>query len=87
MAGAVAPVVGALAPVTGIAAPLLANGASLLAPGAVGVPTIPGLPIPLPTTVALPQDLVCEGTGWSATAPDGGAPALGPAAEPRRGDW
>ncbi|HEX5144969.1 MAG TPA: hypothetical protein VFW21_13980 [Mycobacterium sp.] len=86
--GAMAPVLGALAPVTGLAAPLLGGGSSMLAPAAIGVPTVPGLPLPLPTTVSMPSDLVCSGTGWSATAPHEGAPAPGHgAAEPRRGDW
>jgi len=76
-----------MAPVTGIAAPLLANGASLLAPGAVGIPTIAGLPLPLPTTVSMPQDLVCSGTGWSVNTPEAAPAPAGHVADPRRGDW
>jgi hypothetical protein len=65
----------------------MATGASMLAPGAVGIPTIPGLPIPMPTTVSMPQDLLCAGTGWSATDPAAGPDAAPHAPEARRGDW
>jgi hypothetical protein len=77
---------GALAPVAGVATPVLADGASLLMPGVLSLPTVPGLPIPLPTQVGLPQDLICAGTGWSATTPSE-VPHAAPPAEARRGDW
>lgn len=36
-------------------------------PPPIAIPSVPGLPV-LPTELALPHDLVCAGTAWSASA-------------------
>jgi hypothetical protein len=52
--------------------PSLAQGvATLLSPPQITLPGIPGFSVPLPKTISAPSDLLCIGTGWSATA--GGA--------------
>jgi len=72
--------------------PTLAQGvATLLSPPQFTIPGIPGLGIPLPTTISGPHDLLCTGTGWSATKAGAasGAPAgavLG-ADLPKAGRW
>jgi collagen type IV alpha len=58
--------------------PAMAQGvATLLSPPQVTIPGIPGFGIPLPSTISMPRDLLCVGTGWSATKSDiaSGAPA------------
>ncbi|GAY19459.1 hypothetical protein MSZK_61850 [Mycobacterium sp. shizuoka-1] len=51
--------------------------ATLLSPPQLTIPGIPGFGIPLPSTISGPRDLLCVGTGWSASASgiDSGAPA------------
>ena len=72
--------------------PTLAQGvATLLSPPQITIPGIPGFGIPLPTTISAPHDLLCVGTGWSATKAGtvSGAPAgavLG-ADLPKAGRW
>ena len=58
--------------------PAVAQGvATLLSPPQLTIPGIPGLGIPLPTTISAPHDLLCADTGWSASKPgaDSAAPA------------
>ncbi|MCV7070706.1 hypothetical protein H7H73_09890, partial [Mycobacterium rufum] len=51
--------------------PLLATGVSnLIAPSPLNLPSIPGLPVPLPNQIPVPSDLLCVGTDWSATQGD-----------------
>jgi hypothetical protein len=74
------------------AIPTIAQGvATLLSPPQLTIPGIPGFGIPLPTTISAPHDLLCVGTGWSATKAGvaSGAPAgavLG-ADLPKAGRW
>jgi hypothetical protein len=78
--------------------PLLASGVSnLIAPSPVNLPTIPGLPVPLPNQLPVPSDLLCAGTDWSATQGDSATagpnadvprvPVSGPAPATDRRDW
>ncbi len=61
-------------------APLAATGLSnLVSPPSLTIPSIPGLPVPLPNTVPVPSDLLCVGTDWSAS--QGDSAATPPAAE------
>ncbi len=54
--------------------PLLATGVSnLIAPSPLNLPSIPGLPVPLPNEIPVPSDLLCVGTDWSATQGDSAA--------------
>jgi hypothetical protein len=55
-------------------------------PAALPVPSVPGLPVPLPQTVSLPHDLICEGTAWSASKSNAHPPTVGRALANRR-DW
>jgi hypothetical protein len=57
--------------------PTLAQGvATLLSPPQLTIPGIPGIGIPLPTTISTPHDLICAATGWSADRTTGnGVPA------------
>jgi hypothetical protein len=59
--------------------------ASML-PSALPLPSVPGLPVPLPQAVSLPHDLICAGTAWSAlkSGAGGAAPVK---AEVGRRDW
>lgn len=58
--------------------PLAATGLSnLIAPPPLNIPSIPGLPVPLPNEIPVPSDLLCIGTDWSASQGD---PAAAPAA-------
>lgn len=74
---------------------MLASAPAVLAatpPPPLALPTVPGLPVTLPSEISLPTDLVCEGTAWSATAPEGqpGAPSGSPTPGTRgagRTDW
>jgi hypothetical protein len=51
--------------------PLAATGLSnLVSPPSLTIPSIPGLPVPLPNEVPVPSDLLCVGTDWSATQGD-----------------
>jgi hypothetical protein len=51
--------------------PLAATGLSnLINPPSLTIPSIPGMPIPLPSTVPVPSDLLCVGTDWSASQGD-----------------
>ncbi len=51
--------------------PLLATGVSnLISPSPLNLPSIPGLPVPLPNEIPVPSDLLCVGTDWSATQGD-----------------
>ncbi len=51
--------------------PLLATGVSnLVSPSPLNLPSIPGLPVPLPSEIPVPSDLLCVGTDWSATQGD-----------------
>ncbi|MGE3658801.1 MAG: hypothetical protein AB7G47_18740 [Mycolicibacterium sp.] len=61
------------APLTPLAATGLSN---LVAPPSLTVPSIPGLPVPLPSEIPMPTDLICVDTAWSASQGDStGAPA------------
>ena len=66
--------------------PLLATGVSnLIAPSPLNLPSIPGMPFPLPNEIPVPSDLLCAGTDWSATQADSAAPgpvAVDPARQP-----
>ncbi|WP_218014541.1 hypothetical protein [Mycolicibacterium palauense] len=58
-----------LPPETAVLAPLLGTGTSALLPWpGLDLPGVPGLPIPTPSYVGLPRDLVCEETAWSLQA-------------------
>ncbi|MCV7073159.1 hypothetical protein H7H73_25355 [Mycobacterium rufum] len=49
--------------------------------------SVPGLPL-LPATLPVPQDLVCEGTAWSATTGQDGSDGGGvPPGERRTDAW
>lgn len=51
--------------------PLAATGLSnLIAPPPLNIPSIPGLPVPLPNEIPMPSDLLCIGTDWSASQAD-----------------
>mgnify|MGYP007088732256 FL=1 len=78
--------------------PLAATGLSnLINPPSLTIPSIPGMPIPLPNTVPVPSDLLCVGTDWSASQgdsatspPSADAPrpvVTGPAAGQGRDRW
>jgi hypothetical protein len=68
--------VGAPAPPSPLT-PLAATGLSnLIAPPPLSIPSIPGLPVPLPNEIPVPTDLLCLGTDWSASEGD---PAAAPA--------
>jgi hypothetical protein len=55
-------------------APLAATGLSnLISPPSLTIPSIPGLPIPLPSELPVPSDLLCVGTDWSASQGDSAA--------------
>jgi hypothetical protein len=55
--------------------PLLATGVSnLIAPSPLNLPSIPGMPFPLPNEIPVPSDLLCVGTDWSATQGDSATP-------------
>ncbi|WP_347133446.1 hypothetical protein [Mycobacterium sp. DL] len=57
--------------------PLAATGLSnLIAPPPLNIPSIPGLPVPLPNEIPVPSDLLCIGTDWSASQGDSAAPAV-----------
>jgi hypothetical protein len=54
--------------------PLAATGLSnLIAPTPLNIPSIPGLPVPLPNALPVPSDLLCVGTDWSASQGDSAA--------------
>jgi hypothetical protein len=56
--------------------PTLAQGvATLLSPPQLTIPSIPGIGIPLPSTISAPHDLLCAATGWSADKTGSGLPA------------
>jgi len=59
-----------------------------MVPSALPVPSVPGIPVPLPQAVSLPHDFICAGTAWSASksTPSAGAVAPGKAVVSRR-DW
>jgi hypothetical protein len=57
---------------TPLAATSLSN---LIAPPSLTIPSIPGLPVPLPNELPVPSDLLCAGTDWSASQGD---PAVTP---------
>ena len=63
-------------------APRIAAGPTL------NLPTVSGLPVPLPSELSMPHDLVCAGLGWSATQQSGGTQpaAFGQQPDARR-DW
>ncbi|GJF10103.1 hypothetical protein NGTWS1803_16330 [Mycolicibacterium cyprinidarum] len=51
--------------------PLAATGLSnLVSPQPLTIPSIPGLPVPLPSEIPVPTDLLCVGTNWSASQGD-----------------
>lgn len=58
--------------------PLAATGLSnLIAPPSLNIPSIPGLPVPLPNEIPTPSDLLCVGTDWSVSQGDSAtAPAV-----------
>jgi collagen type IV alpha len=59
-----------------------------MVPSPLPVPSVPGLPVPLPQAVSLPHDFICAGTAWSASksTPNADAVAPGKAVVGRR-DW
>ncbi len=60
--------------------PLLATGVSnLIAPSPLNLPSIPGLPVPLPNQIPVPSDLLCAGTDWAAS--QGGGAVHAPTAD------
>ncbi|WP_240431028.1 hypothetical protein [Mycobacterium kyogaense] len=60
--------------------PLLATGVSnLISPSPLNLPSIPGMPVPLPNEIPVPSDLLCAGTDWSAS--QGGGVTRAPAAD------
>lgn len=87
-----------LAGVTGILAEMLPQ-PSLGVPSGTGVtgflptpqlnmPAVSGLPVPVPTTVTMPTDLVCEGVGgWSLSTPGTGSVMPDATAAIRPDDW
>jgi hypothetical protein len=82
-----APLAGGVPPLPPI--PVIPDIASLgsLAPSQVSLPTVPGLPVQLPSEISLPHDLICEGTAWSAHPNSGAEPGSVPAARRNRGGW
>ncbi|PWQ83760.1 hypothetical protein DKX15_22200, partial [Enterococcus faecium] len=46
---------------------------NLITPPSLTIPSIPGLPVPLPNEVPVPSDLLCVGTDWSASQGDSAA--------------
>jgi hypothetical protein len=83
-----APIVDSAGVVPSAPVPVVPDIGSLgsLATSALPVPSVPGLPIPLPQAVSLPHDLICEGTAWSASKLNAQSPTLGRALANRR-DW
>lgn len=87
-----------LAGVTGILAEMIPQ-PSLGAPSGTGLtgmlptpqldmPAVSGLPVPVPTQVSMPTDLVCEGVaGWSLSTPGTGSVMPDPTAIVRQEDW
>ncbi len=58
---------GVPSPMTPLAATGLSN---LVSPPSLTIPSIPGLPVPLPNELPVPSDLLCVGTDWSASQGD-----------------
>lgn len=71
---------------TPAAVPAVPDVASLgsLAPSQVSLPTVPGLPLQLPSELSMPHDLICEGTAWSASKPGAKTRPLGSTPANRR---
>lgn len=81
-AGGVVPGISTPDPVT----PLFASGISnLVSPPSLNLPSVPGLGIPMPSEVPIPSDLLCVGTGWSASQGDAVPHPVEPAG--RRDRW
>ena len=81
-----APLAGGVPPMPPI--PAIPDIASLssLALSQVSLPTVPGLPVQLPSELSMPHDLICEGTAWSASKPDT-ASETAPPVRRTRGGW
>jgi hypothetical protein len=94
LAGDDVPAVAALIEDAGVApappVPVVSDVGSLasMLPSALPVPSVPGLPVPLPQAVSVPHDFICAGIAWSASKSTPNAHVAAPVtAVVGRRDW